>query len=69
MRRLEQANLRHILGPISHLATMPNGQKYEDWLRSPEGQDWLRKYKKDFGAAKKREGVYEDWKKTTEGKM
>jgi len=50
-------------------ATMPNGQKYEDWLGTPEGQDWLRKYKKDLGEKKKIEGVYEDWKKTIEGKM
>jgi uncharacterized protein YjbI with pentapeptide repeats len=27
-------------------ATMPNGQKYKDWLGRPEGQDWFRKYKK-----------------------
>ena len=50
-------------------AIMSNGQKYEEWLGTAEGQDWLRKYKKDLGAAKKREGVYEDWIKTTEGKM
>jgi hypothetical protein len=30
-------------------ATMPNGQKYEDWLGRRDGQDWLRKYKKDLG--------------------
>lgn len=50
-------------------ATMPNGQKYEGWLGTPEGQDWLRKYKKMLGAYKKGEGVYEDWIKTTEGEM
>jgi uncharacterized protein YjbI with pentapeptide repeats len=31
------------------MATMPNGQKYEDWLKTPEGQDWLNKYKKGSG--------------------
>jgi uncharacterized protein YjbI with pentapeptide repeats len=50
-------------------ATMPNGQKYEDWLGTPEGQDWLRKYEKDLGEDKKRAGVYEVWIETTEGKM
>jgi uncharacterized protein YjbI with pentapeptide repeats len=50
-------------------ATMPNGQKYENWLGAPEGQDWLRKYKKDLGPRMKRAGKYEDWTKTTEGEM
>jgi uncharacterized protein YjbI with pentapeptide repeats len=27
-------------------ATMSNGQKYEEWLKTPEGQDWRNKYKK-----------------------
>ena len=28
-------------------ATMPaDGQRYEDWLETPEGQDWLNKFKK-----------------------
>jgi hypothetical protein len=27
-------------------ATMPNGQKYEDWLGTPEGQEWFNTYKK-----------------------
>jgi hypothetical protein len=48
---------------------MPNGRKYEDWLGTRKGQDWLRKYKESLGAEKKRAGVYEDWIKTTEGKM
>jgi uncharacterized protein YjbI with pentapeptide repeats len=50
-------------------ATMPNDQKYEDWLGTPQGQDWIRKYKKTLGADKKEAGVYEDWIKTPEGKM
>jgi Pentapeptide repeats (8 copies) len=29
-------------------AIMPNGRKYEDWLETPEGQDWL-KYKNSRG--------------------
>jgi hypothetical protein len=28
-------------------AAMPNGQKYEAWLKTPEGQTWLRTYKQD----------------------
>jgi hypothetical protein len=48
-------------------ATMPDGQKYEDWLGTPQGLDWIRKYKKNLGADKKRAGVYEDWIKTPEG--
>jgi hypothetical protein len=75
---LGSANLSYAKGVIneqlsaaSYLegATMPTGQKYEDWLGTPEGQDWLRNYKKDFGADKKREGAYEYWITTTEGKM
>jgi uncharacterized protein YjbI with pentapeptide repeats len=27
-------------------ATMPNGQKYEEWLKTPEGQQWLTTHKK-----------------------
>jgi len=27
-------------------ATMPIGQKYEDWLGTPEGQEWFNTYKK-----------------------
>jgi uncharacterized protein YjbI with pentapeptide repeats len=50
-------------------ATMPDGQKYEDWLATPEGQRWLREYQKNLGSDKKGKGVYEDWIKTTEGKM
>jgi type II secretory pathway pseudopilin PulG len=50
-------------------ATMPNGQQYGDWLKTPEGQDWLRKYKKNLAADKKRIGEYETWIKTTEGQM
>jgi uncharacterized protein YjbI with pentapeptide repeats len=30
-------------------ATMPNGQKYEEWLKTPKGQAWLNKYKKGRG--------------------
>jgi uncharacterized protein YjbI with pentapeptide repeats len=29
--------------------TMPNGQKYKDWLQTPKGQDWRNKYKKSRG--------------------
>ena len=25
---------------------MPDGQKYEEWLKTPDGQAWLKKYKK-----------------------
>jgi hypothetical protein len=50
-------------------ATMPNGHKYEDWLQTREGQDWLRTYKKDLEKEKHKEGVYEAWRETTEGKM
>jgi hypothetical protein len=50
-------------------ATMPNGQMYEDWLQTREGQDWLRTYKKDLGKEKHEEGVYEAWLETPEGKM
>ena len=25
-------------------ATMPNGQKYEDWLETPDGKNWLKRY-------------------------
>jgi uncharacterized protein YjbI with pentapeptide repeats len=38
-------------------ATMPNGQKYEDWLVTPEGLHWFRKYKRNLGTNKKRKGV------------
>ena len=48
---------------------MPDGRKYEDWLGTPQGQDWIRKYKKNLGADKKKAGVYEDWIKTPEGEM
>jgi hypothetical protein len=59
------------LGNTSTLegATMPDGRKYEDWLGTPQGQDWIRKYKKNLGADKKKAGVYEDWIKTPEGEM
>jgi hypothetical protein len=50
-------------------ATIPNGQKYEDWLKTSDGQDWLRKYKKNLGAYKKRIGEYKSWIQTTEGQM
>jgi uncharacterized protein YjbI with pentapeptide repeats len=50
-------------------ATMRDGQKYEDWLGTPEGQDWIRKYKKDLGMHKKEIGEYESWIQTTEGQM
>jgi uncharacterized protein YjbI with pentapeptide repeats len=50
-------------------ATMPNGQKYEEWLKTPDGQDWLRKYKCELGAYKKKIGQYESWIQTTEGQM
>jgi uncharacterized protein YjbI with pentapeptide repeats len=30
-------------------ATMPGGQKYEDWLKTPMGQEWFNKYKKGRG--------------------
>jgi uncharacterized protein YjbI with pentapeptide repeats len=27
-------------------ATMPNGQKYEEWLKTPDGQEWFNTYRK-----------------------
>jgi uncharacterized protein YjbI with pentapeptide repeats len=30
-------------------ATMPNGQKYERWLKTPDGQQWLKNYKVGSG--------------------
>ena len=50
-------------------ATMPDGQKYEDWLGTPEGQSWLRTVGENLGTHKDREGVYKEWIKTTEGKL
>ena len=50
-------------------ATMPNGQKYEDWLGTLGGQDWFRKYTKNLAADKKSKGINETWKRTTEGKQ
>jgi uncharacterized protein YjbI with pentapeptide repeats len=50
-------------------ATMPNDQKYEDWLKTTAGLNWLRKHKKDLGEHKKRAGEYERWIHTTEGQM
>jgi len=49
--------------------TMPNGQKYEDWLKTPEGQDWLRGYKKLLGDYKKALREYDTWIQTPEGQM
>jgi len=86
---LTGANLRGVEGDIHGQlmagaasregATMPNGQKYEDWLGTPEGQHWLRKhegllrdrlFREDpFRTGKERKGGYENWLKTTEGKM
>jgi hypothetical protein len=43
-------------------ATMPDGQTYEEWLKTLEGQDWLRKHKKEAGE-------YESCIQTTEGQM
>jgi uncharacterized protein YjbI with pentapeptide repeats len=37
-------------------ATMPNDQKYEDWLETPDGQDWLNKYKKGSGEDRENSG-------------
>jgi uncharacterized protein YjbI with pentapeptide repeats len=50
-------------------ATMPNGQKYEDWLKTPDGQDWLRTYKRFLGETKKVRGEYDTWIQTPEGQM
>jgi uncharacterized protein YjbI with pentapeptide repeats len=50
-------------------ATMHDGEQYEDWLGTYEGQDWLRNYKPKFGEQKKNVSEYEDWIETTEGKM
>jgi hypothetical protein len=51
-------------------ATMPNGQKYEDWLGTLGAQeDWFRKYTKKLGADKKSKGTNETWEKTAEGKQ
>jgi hypothetical protein len=76
--RLDGANLKGVRGCTDDQlaqaqsldgATMPNGQKYEEWLGTREGQDWLRKYKKDLGESMKIRGVYEYWITTTEAKM
>jgi uncharacterized protein YjbI with pentapeptide repeats len=53
---LKGANLHHAKLTDKQLAeckslegaTMPNGQKYEDWLKTPKGQEWLR-YKENRG--------------------
>jgi len=49
--------------------TMRNGHKHEDWLGTPEGQDWIRKYENNLGTHKKEKGEYESWIQTTEGQM
>jgi uncharacterized protein YjbI with pentapeptide repeats len=35
-------------------ATMPNGQKYEDWIGTLGGQNWFRRYTKNLAADKKK---------------
>src|SRR5215212_1786080 len=50
-------------------ATMREGQKYEEWLGTSDGQDWLKRYKKDLGERKRAHKDYEKWIQTTEGQM
>ena len=48
-------------------ATVPNGQKYEDWLKTPEGQEWLR-FKESRGTFELEVPEGQDWHRYKEGR-